>query len=873
MPHAPPPAPAAPGKPAAPTLRFGAFELRPEERRLLRDGQPVALGARAIDLLVALASQRGRLLSKQQLLDTVWPDVVVEEANLHVQMSALRKVLGPELIATVPGRGYQFVAPLLGEPGEAAAVLGSEATSEATSVAMTAVTGSGAQPAMLPPLIGREAELAALDAGLESHALLTLVGSGGVGKTALARHCAERWRTRRRHGVVWVDLLAVDAAAGLTGLTGPVAAALALKPRAATPQALAQAAASLDLLLVLDNGEHLAAPLAALCDALLAGAPQLRLLVTSQVPLQLFGEHVLRLGGLAVPPGDCTPPQALQHGAVALFAACARQADRRFVLDDDSLPDVLAICRALDGSALGLQVAAALLARMPLAAVRQGLGQRLAWPELRREDAAAGRHLGLRSALQWSLGLLDAAPRELFRRMAAFTGPADAALLQQALAGTVSGGPARDDEALDPYALVDALAVLVDRSLVAVDASEPPRYQLLETPRALADELLAWRGDAAQWRERVYRAVAARAAAWLDQRWLRSGTLRVNNYLTPPLPDLAAAFAWAHTHNPEHAVSLGTLLPLTPTASAWAAHAAVMQQLAVSPGLPVQQQARAWLTACAHLLLARPSEAQALAERAAVAYAAAGDALGEYSALCTLADIVSTPAAVAQAALQRAQALEDPAWGPQVLLRRFRAEGAVAGLQADWPRAITALRRAAALAQAAGELNPAVLISLANAELASGQAEAAARHLLAVIEQLRDGRHDIALFGFAMPNLVAAALARGHTGQARRTATEGWPQAVRVGAEAWWADHLALLAALEGRHRTAASLLGLADAAYAAAADQRQPLETQHAERAEALARQALGAAAFTSLRAAAAHAAAAPALRLTALSVDDLPG
>ncbi len=93
-------------------FRFGSFELRPARRQLLVDGRPAVLGARAIDLLLALVERRDRTVSKADLLDAVWADVVVEEANLHVQVSALRKVLGNDVIATIPGRGYRFVAPL-----------------------------------------------------------------------------------------------------------------------------------------------------------------------------------------------------------------------------------------------------------------------------------------------------------------------------------------------------------------------------------------------------------------------------------------------------------------------------------------------------------------------------------------------------------------------------------------------------------------------------------------------------------------------------------------------------------------------------------------------------------------------------------------
>ena len=114
-------------------LRFGCFELRPLERRLLIDGRPTTLGSRAFELLLAIAERRGALVTKRELLDLVWPDTVVEEGNLTVQMSSLRKLLGPDAIATVPGRGYRFTAPL----GEHAA---------------PAVADTGPAPPLLPLL-------------------------------------------------------------------------------------------------------------------------------------------------------------------------------------------------------------------------------------------------------------------------------------------------------------------------------------------------------------------------------------------------------------------------------------------------------------------------------------------------------------------------------------------------------------------------------------------------------------------------------------------------------------------------------------------------------------------------------------------------
>ena len=166
------------------------------------DGQPVALGARAVALLSALVARHGRLVSKAELLDRVWPGLVVEENNLQVQVSALRKALGARMIVTVPGRGYRFVEPLqdAAQPRVPLVRDVDPATRpSALSCPQTpAILPAGLPPAC-PPLLGRDGDQAALDALLPTP-LVTLVGPAGIGKTALALSAAHRWRPDRPDG-------------------------------------------------------------------------------------------------------------------------------------------------------------------------------------------------------------------------------------------------------------------------------------------------------------------------------------------------------------------------------------------------------------------------------------------------------------------------------------------------------------------------------------------------------------------------------------------------------------------------------------------------------------------------------------------------
>src|SRR5258705_10967461 len=174
--------------------RFGPFELEPDKRRLLKDGATISLRPRAFDLLVALVDHAGHLVTKDELLDQVWPKVVVEEAALHVQVSALRKVLGADAITTVSGRGYQFTLPVTKGDDEADRVSAPKHN----------------LPSQLTSFVGREQEIAQLEALVTANRLVTLTGAGGAGKTRLAIEVASRLTDAFPDGVWWVELAALS---------------------------------------------------------------------------------------------------------------------------------------------------------------------------------------------------------------------------------------------------------------------------------------------------------------------------------------------------------------------------------------------------------------------------------------------------------------------------------------------------------------------------------------------------------------------------------------------------------------------------------------------------------------------------------------
>ena len=248
-----------------PVYWFGRFELRVSERKLLRQGMVVDIGDRAFDVLVALVVGRGHVVTKSQLLDLVWPDVAVEENNVQVQVSALRKCLGPDVIATIQGRGYRFTAPVDG--------VASDTLDSAARV-------PGNLPAVQSPLVGRSEELRSVCAVVEAHPVVTVTGSGGMGKTVLALAAAAELSGRFRDGAWVVELAPLSKP---TLLSQAVAHSLRLTLRGEGPpaQQLVNALATRSLLLVLDNCEHLVAAVAELVDALRAHAPGVRVLAST----------------------------------------------------------------------------------------------------------------------------------------------------------------------------------------------------------------------------------------------------------------------------------------------------------------------------------------------------------------------------------------------------------------------------------------------------------------------------------------------------------------------------------------------------------------------------------------------------------------
>ena len=835
-------------------LRFGRFELQPRERRLLVDGQPAALGGRAFDLLLALAERPGQLVSKRVLIDLVWPEVVVEENNLPAQVSALRRVLGDDAIATIPGRGYRFAAHIE-SPATATSPNGSSAPAPRgigsdTPIAETPRTNL---PGALPALVGRAEDLFELSALVDVQRLVTIVGPGGIGKSLLAQHLLHARRGDYPQGVCWVELTPLDA----TALASAVAASLGVYLGGGEPLAsLIGAVAPLKMLLALDNAEHMLGDVAHLCQALHDGAPDLRIVVTSQAPLRLSAERVFRIGPLAVPPAIVPAAQAQQFGAVALFVDRAQAMDRQFALTDRNAGPVIELCRALDGLPLAIELAAA---RAPMLGVQRLLASmqdRLQVLTTNRNRTAPARQRTLRATLEWSHGFLEPHEQQVFRRLGVIAGSGSLDFIAE----VVADGDDRSERAR--WVVLDALDTLVDRSLVAVLAAEDdgaPRYRLLESLRAYALE----RPDASGERPALQRRHALALAKLFDaayHEYFRPGVGADDwmRRLAADLDNARDAVTWARAAG-ETGVEItiaATLLRALPQ-SLYAERLALADECAarLTASLPEPLRLRAWIELSCVWGNTQKVRSYEAAERALVLARKLDDAHGDrfvlYHALCRSAGTSAKVGRVevARAHLEELQALEDPGWPAQRLLWGAEAAQFVAHARGDGAEALRHSRRMLDLERQRGKDASIALGNLVDAELAAGNALAASRSGSALVAALEGTRHEFTL-ALARLNLCAAWLALDDPMRARDVAQALWPQAVFFDYPHYAACYLALLAALEARPRAAARLLGYCEAVYLARhGETLAPNEAAAVDRARALASAAIGLADFQRLR------------------------
>lgn len=442
-------------------VRVGPYVLQPERQLLLKDSAPVRIGSRALALLIALVENRGELVSKEALIARVWPDTFVEEANLRVHIASLRKVLGdtndpPRYIANVSGRGYRLVAPLGAEAAE------------------PLLPASG--PASLTRVIGRADEIATLTERVALRRLITISGPGGIGKTTVAFAVIRQMQETFEDGIVTVDL----GAAASDEQSLPQALAIALKVSVGAGDPLAGLITYLkdrNLLLVLDNCEHIIDAVTEVTESLLRVAPRLHILATSTEPMRAEGEWVFRLLPLGVPSEaeNLSASEALSIAAIELFVERATASSEVFRFVDSDVALVAEICRRLDGNPLAIEIAAASVEAFGLRDLAAHLDDRFQ-VLVRGRRTAAPRHQTLRNLLDWSHSTLSPSEQSTLRRLSVFRGAftLDAALHVAAL----------EDGS---RTVVGDIASLVRKSLLSANvAGRLATYRLLDSTRAYA---------------------------------------------------------------------------------------------------------------------------------------------------------------------------------------------------------------------------------------------------------------------------------------------------------------------------------------------------------------------------------------------------
>ncbi|MBR1167505.1 winged helix-turn-helix domain-containing protein [Bradyrhizobium liaoningense] len=527
-------------------ISFGPFTFVPGERLLTKEGVPVELGARALDILIALLSRPNEVISKKDLMARVWPDVRVEEGSLRFHMASLRKALGDgrngaRYITTLAGQGYCFVAPVSRAPGAPDLPRATETIPYAN------------LPARLNRMVGRDADVVQLAKQLIASRIVTIVGAGGVGKTTVAIAVAHHLKEVFANSILFVDLgmlndpkLAPTAVASMLGQS--------VQSDDATPSLVAFLR-SRRILLILDTCEHLVDAVAPLAANIIEAAPQVHILATSREALRIESEQIYRLDALACPP-DNPAVSAAELGkfpATQLFVERALASGARFDLGEAEAAIVADICRKLDGVALSIELAARRVESHGLQQTAKLLDQHLAWL-WQGSRSAPPRQRTLRATLEWSHGLLSELERVVLRRLAVFVGPftLDAAL------DVVTCTKLDRSEVFDAIDNLVAKSMLVSRPIGAM-----MRYRLLDTTRAYvlgASQDPAEEADLAARHATYYR-------RWLEQtgnEWenLPTGAQRAPYFAG--LNNVRAALEWCFRENGNRSIGVDLAAAATP---------------------------------------------------------------------------------------------------------------------------------------------------------------------------------------------------------------------------------------------------------------------------------------------------------------------
>lgn len=393
-------------------------------------------------------------------------------------------------------------------------------------------------PRQLTALIGRDDVLAEVEPLVLEHPLLSLVGTGGIGKTRLALQIG----ADLLHDVGGVWLVELATLSDAASVVSAIASILGLREQGDRPMldVVVQYLKPRRLLLILDNCEHLIEDVARIADAILRTAPQVRVLATSREPLRIAVERVYQVPSLAVPSNDAlTADDALRYGAIAFFAERARASDAKFALSDESAPVVSEICRRLDGIALAIELAAARIKVMAPRQLAQKLDERFR-VLTGGNRTALPRQQTMRALIGWSYDLLSEQEQKLFRFVSIFVG-----------GGTLEAAETVcTDETLDALDVIDPISSLVEKSLVVAEVEQnSTRYRLLESTRAFALEKLEQSGEREMLARKHARWAADLADLSYEARWSTGVTARWRADFEPEAENACSAIDWALSHD------------------------------------------------------------------------------------------------------------------------------------------------------------------------------------------------------------------------------------------------------------------------------------------------------------------------------------
>lgn len=479
-------------------VTFGEFELDEGRRLLLKRGEIVNLNPKAFELLLVFLKNHGKLLTKEELLDKVWEGQFVEENNLTVHISALRKIFGEkkgehQFIVTIPGKGYKFVADIRTAADEIVTL----------KFASTPPIKYAIVPAASPQeseadesFIGRNQETKEIKSLLRQRNinLVTLTGAGGTGKTRLAQVVSKELKSDFPDGVFFVELASTTDAEFVISVI-----AQTLDVTESAGKSLVETVTNFligrRILLVLDNFEHLLSA-ASLIKELLSKAFLVKVLVTSRAPLRLNIEREFKVLPLEFPVADSaiSIDKITEFSAIKLFCKRAQSVKPTFLLSNENFPVVTEICRRLDGLPLAIELAAARVKLFSPQAILDRLENSLKLLTSGAKDSPA-RQRTMRDAIQWSYDLLEDDEKLLFRRLAIFAGGFTVEAAEAVGSGQWAKGNKNQNPTADcrpPTSVLDVLDLLIDSNLLVSkeQADGNVRLRMLEVVREFAFELL-----------------------------------------------------------------------------------------------------------------------------------------------------------------------------------------------------------------------------------------------------------------------------------------------------------------------------------------------------------------------------------------------